>query len=345
MPYAGELAALATAGCWVATALAFEAAGRRIGSLTVNIVRLVMAVGLLALAGWAMRGLPFPTDASAHAWLWLSVSGLVGFTFGDLCIFRAFVVLGSRLSTLMMSLAPPITALIGWLVLGETLGALDLTAMAMIVGGIAWAVLDREKRRPGGGGDGGDGGGTEAGGGGAQATAPEALAGEPPPGGDGGTGGRASRAVRLGGSTSRTWGVLLGIGGAVGQAGGLVLSKFGMADYDPFASTQIRVIAGLVGYMVLFTAVGWWRRVPAALGDRRAMGYTTVGAFFGPFLGVSLSLVSVQLIPTGIAASLMATTPVLIIPVVVFSGQERVGLGGVLGAVLAVAGVALLFMG
>ncbi len=331
MPYAGELAALATAGCWVATALAFEAAGRRIGSLTVNIVRLVMAVGLLALTGWAMRGLPFPTDASAHAWLWLSVSGLVGFTFGDLCIFRAFVVLGSRLSTLMMSLAPPITALIGWLVLGETLGTRDLAAMAMIVGGIAWAVLDREKRRPGAG------GGTTA-----QATAPQAAAGEPPPGTGGGTPGRAAR---LGGSTSRTWGVLLGIGGAVGQAGGLVLSKFGMAAYDPFASTQIRVIAGLAGYLVLFTAVGWWRRVPAALRDRRAMGLTTVGAFFGPFLGVSLSLVSVQLIPTGIAASLMATTPVLIIPVVVFSGRERVGLGGVAGAVLAVAGVVLLFIG
>lgn len=328
--YAGELAALATAGCWVATALAFEAAGRRIGSLTVNIVRLVMAVGLLALAGWAMRGLPFPTDASAHAWLWLSVSGLVGFTFGDLCIFRAFVVLGSRLSTLMMSLAPPITALIGWLVLGETLGARDLAAMAMIVGGIAWAVLDREKRRPG------DGGGATA-----QATTPQA-AGQPAPDTGSAT---AGRAARLGGSTSRTWGVLLGIGGAVGQAGGLVLSKFGMADYDPFASTQIRVIAGLAGYVALFTVVGWWRRVPAALRDRRAMGLTTVGAFFGPFLGVSLSLVSVQLIPTGIAASLMATTPILIIPVVVFSGRERVGLGGVAGAVLAVAGVVLLFLG
>jgi len=331
MPYAGELAALATAGCWVATALAFEAAGRRIGSLTVNLVRLVMAVGLLALAGWAMRGLPFPTDASAHAWLWLSISGLVGFTFGDLCIFRAFVVLGSRLSTLMMSLAPPITALIGWLVLGERLGGRDLLGMAMILGGIAWAVMDREKRRP-------EVGATAS----AAATVPEAVAAQPAPGTRPTA---AGRAARLGGSTSRRWGVLLGIGGAVGQAGGLVLSKYGMADYDPFASTQIRVIAGLAGYMLLFTAVGWWRRVPAALADRRAMRFTTIGAFFGPFLGVSLSLVSVQLIPTGIAASLMATTPVLIIPVVVLGGKERVGLGGVAGAVLAVAGVALLFLG
>ena len=126
MLYAGQLAALGTAFCWVATALAFEAAGRRIGSLTVNLVRLVLAAGLLALEGWLVRGLALPVDAPPSAWLWLSVSGLVGFTFGDLCLFRAFVVLGSRLSTLMMSLAPPLTAVLGFLVLGEVLSGRDL---------------------------------------------------------------------------------------------------------------------------------------------------------------------------------------------------------------------------
>ena len=104
------------------------------------------------------------------------------------------------------------------------------------------------------------------------------------------------------------------------------------------------MLAGTAGYLVLFTALGWWRRLPAAVKDRRAMGLTATGAFFGPFLGVSLSLVAVQLIPAGVAASLMAVTPVLIIPVVVLLGRERVGPGGVAGALLAVAGVAVLFL-
>jgi drug/metabolite transporter (DMT)-like permease len=291
----------------VASALAFEGAGRRIGSLTVNLLRLAMAAGLLGLWGWAVRGLAWPADASPHAWRWLSVSGLVGFTFGDLCLFRALVVLGSRLSTLMMSLAPPLAALLGWLVLGEVLSPLDLAGMVLTVGGVAWAVAERQRMRPVAQGDG---------------------PGPPPP---------------LDPGRRRAAGVLLGLGGAVGQAGGLVLSKLGMGGYDPFAATHVRVLAGLVGYVVLFTLLGRWRRVGAALGERAALGFTAVGAFFGPFLGVSLSLLAVQRIEAGVAASIMATTPVLILPVVALTGRERVGPGGVLGALVAVAGVMLLF--
>lgn len=300
MPHAGELAALGTATCWVASALAFEGAGRRIGSLNVNLLRLVVAAALLSLWGWIVRGHPWPSDASGHAWRWLTLSGLVGFTFGDLCLFRAFVVLGSRLSTLMLSLAPPLAAVLGWLLLGEVLAPVDLAGMALTAGGIAWAVAERRRWRHG----------------------------EPVP------------PVDPGGS--RVEGVLLGLGGALGQGGGLVLSKLGMGGYDPFAATQVRVLAGLAGYVVLFTLLGRWRRVAAALGQRAALGLTAVGGFFGPFLGVSLSLVAVQRIEAGVAASLMATTPVLILPVVVLLGRERVGLGGVLGALVAVAGVALL---
>lgn len=305
--HAGELAALGTAGCWVASVLAFEAAGRRIGSLTVNLIRLVMAIALGALAGWALRGLPLPTDATPHAWLWLSISGLVGFTFGDLCLFRAFVVLGARLSSLMMSLVPPLTAVIGWALLGEVLGGRELAGMAMTVGGVVWALAERMRRT------GGRTAGRPAG------AAPPALPGP------------------------TLWGVALGLGGALGQAGGLVLSKYGMGGYDPFAATQIRVLAGTAGYIALFTALGRWGRVVRATADRRAMAHTATGAFFGPFLGVSLSLLAVQHTLTGVAASIMSTTPVLIIPAVVLLGRERVGPGGWLGAALAVAGVVVLF--
>lgn len=300
-PFAGELAALATAGCWVASALAFEAAGRRVGSLTVNLIRLVIAIGLGAAAGWALRGLALPVDAPPRAWLWLSVSGLVGFTFGDLCLFRAFVVLGSRLSTLMMALVPLLTAAIGWAVLGEVLGPRDLAGMALTVGGVAWAVVERMRAAP-------------------------PQPGEP----------ALPRPTAAG--------LALGLGGALGQAGGLVLSKLGMGGYDPFAATQIRVLAGTAGYVVLFTALGRWGRVARALPDRRAMAATAAGAFFGPFLGVSLSLLAVQRTLAGVAASIMATTPVLILPVLVLLGRERVGPAGWLGAGTAVAGVALLFL-
>jgi drug/metabolite transporter (DMT)-like permease len=294
-PHAGELAALATACCWTTSALAFEAAGRRGGSLALNLIRLVPAFLLLSVYSWLVRGVAFPVDASAHAWLWLSLSGLIGFTVGDLCLFRAFVRVGARVSMLLMATAPLLTTLLGLLIMGELLSARQLLGMLLTVTGVSSVALERR---------------------------PDA----------------AGQLRRL-----PLDGILLALGGAAGQALGLVLSKLGMGAYDAFAATQIRVLAGIVGLSVVFTAIGWWPRVRAALADRRALVPTGIGAFFGPFLGVSLSLVAVKYTYAGVAATLMALVPVLIIPVSVLLFGEKVSRTAVLGALVAVAGTALLF--
>jgi drug/metabolite transporter (DMT)-like permease len=299
-PYLGQTAALGTAVCWSFSALAFTAAGRRIGVLPLNLIRLVMAFGFLCLAAWGLRGLALPVDASPRAWGWLAVSGLIGFVFGDLCLFRAYVLIGPRLSSLMMSLAPPLTALIGWVVLRETLNGRDALGMALTVGGIAWAVLERRPEAPG----------EEA---------------HPGP--------QASLA-----------GLSLAFCGALGQAGGLVLSKLGMGSYNPVAATQVRVLAAIAGYALLLLAFRGWPRVGKALEDRPALGYATLGAFFGPFLGVSLSLFAVRHTTAGVTASIMALQPVLVIPLVMLLHRERVGIAGFAGALVAAAGVALLFL-
>lgn len=290
----GQSAALATAACWAVTALAFESAGKRVGSLPVNLIRLLIGFLLLVPLVWIRRGLPFPTDAQPSAWLWLGVSGLIGFAFGDLCLFRAFVLVGSRIAVLLMSLVPPMTALIGGAVLGESLTPREWTGMAITVTGIAWVV--RERR-------------------------PDAVEGGGP------------LPVR---------GVLLGVGGAVGQAVGLVLSKLGMGGYDAFAANQIRVLAGIVGFTVIFTASGLWPRFRQAFRNPEAMRRTAFGGVFGPFLGVSLSLVAVQHTEAGVAATLMALTPVVILPLAATLRRERVSVRAAAGALLAVAGTAVL---
>jgi drug/metabolite transporter (DMT)-like permease len=122
-----------------------------------------------------------------------------------------------------------------------------------------------------------------------------------------------------------------------------VLSKLGMGSYDPFAATHIRAIAGTAGFALLFTATRSWPRVSRGLRDRRAMAETAAGSFFGPFLGVGLSLLAVQKTQAGVAATIMALTPVLIVPVVRLTRHEHVSTRAALGALLAFAGVALLF--
>ncbi|MBX7080857.1 MAG: DMT family transporter [Nannocystaceae bacterium] len=293
----GELAALGTALCWAFTSIWFAAASRRVGALPVNFVRMPIALVYLALWGLFTRGHALPFDASAHAWTWLTASALAGFAFGDLCLFRAFVLIGPRLGSLVMASAPPITALLGWLALGEQLDARQLAGMAATTAGIAIAIRERRAQD-------------------------------------------AQDGLRDRGALTR--GVVLALGGALGQASGLVLAKHGMGDYDPFAATQIRVIVGLGAFAVMVTAARAWPAVGAAIRDRRALGLASLGATFGPFLGVALSLLAAQNTATGVAASLMAVQPLLVIPLAVWLHGERVGKGALVGAALAVLGVALL---
>ena len=141
----GEFSALGVAVCWTLSALFFEKAGSKIGSLAVNVIRLTMAVVLLGLAGWVARGYFFPSDATAYQWFWLSLSGFIGFFLGDLCLFHSYSIIGSRMAQLVMTLAPPITAFIGFLFLGEHLSFRQIMGISIAVFGILIAMLGKEK--------------------------------------------------------------------------------------------------------------------------------------------------------------------------------------------------------
>jgi drug/metabolite transporter (DMT)-like permease len=300
--YFGEIAGLLTAVFWTVTSMAFESAGKKVGSLAVNLIRLVMAFFFIGVYNWIARGFFFPTDASLFQWQWLALSGLVGFVIGDLLLFQAFVVIGARISMLMMSLAPPFAAFVGWLMLGEVLTPKSWLGMAITMVGIVIVILKREKTEQNG------------------------------------------SIVRKLTSSYSVPGILLALGGALGQAAGLVLSKKGMGSYDAFSASQIRVFAGIAGFAILFIFMKRWPRVWAALKHGSAMKRITLGAFFGPFLGVSFSLLAVQHTETGIAATLMAIVPVLIILPAVIIFKEKVNWKEILGAVVTVGGVALFFL-
>jgi drug/metabolite transporter (DMT)-like permease len=139
-------------------------------------------------------------------------------------------------------------------------------------------------------------------------------------------------------------GILFAIGGAVGQSLGLVLSKFGLRDYDPFAATQIRIIAGIAGFALLITIMSRWGSIFKAVQSRSAIRSTSLGAFFGPFLGVSFSLISVKHTEAGIASTIMALVPVLIIAPAVILYKQKVTVPEIIGAVISVGGVAVFFL-
>ncbi len=292
----GEFAALLVAIFWTVSALAFESASNRLGSVAVNILRLIIGFIFLSTLTLILRGKLLPTDASHENWIWLTLSGLIGFVFGDLFLFKSYTIIGSRFSMLIMTLVPPLTALFGWIIMGEHLTKLNFIGMTLTFSGIVMAIFSREN-------------------------------------------GNERYKMKL-----APIGVLYAFGGAVGQASGLVLSKFGMNGYDPFASTQIRIIAGIAGFAVLVTVMKRWLSVKSALKDAKGMKSLSLGAFFGPFLGVSFSLLSVKYTKAGIASTIMALTPVFILLPATLLYNEKVTKAEVAGAIISVAGVALFFV-
>jgi drug/metabolite transporter (DMT)-like permease len=289
--HVGELASLLTAVCWTLSAIFFEKAGRRVGSLSVNILRLFLGILFLGITTLFTRGMFFPMDATLYNWVWLGISGIIGFFLGDLFLFKSYTIIGSRTSQLVMSLAPMITAVIGWFFLDEILSAKSILGIVVSVSGIMIAVAGK----------------------------------------------RLKLNVPL-------RGFLYALGGAAGQALGLILSKKGMGDYDAVAATQIRAIFGLFSFVCLVTFLHRWKRVFRTAGDGKSMKAITVGTIFGPFIGVALSLYAVQHTETGIASTLMALVPIFILVPTAFMFKEKITARQVIGAVISIAGASIFFL-
>lgn len=289
--HTGEIAGLMVALCWTMSALFFEKAGHKIGSLTVNVIRLSLAVVLLGITTFFTRGFFFPTDATHYQWFWLGLSGIIGFFLGDLFLFKSYTVIGSRTAQLIMSLCPMLTALIGWFFLDEKLSLKSILGIVICVTGIIIAISNRN--------------------------------------------------LKL---NIPFKGFLLAFGGALGQAVGLILSKKGIGNYDPVAATQIRALFGLICFALFITFLGRWKQVSAAFTSKSALKSVTVGTFFGPFVGVALSMFAIQHTKTGIASTLMALVPVFIIWPSAVMFKERITIPQIIGAFVSIAGVSLFFL-
>jgi drug/metabolite transporter (DMT)-like permease len=289
----GQFAALGTAICWTFGALCFEYSSKKIGSMSLNVIKMYLSFALFTVFAWLFRGRPFPTDAGGDAWLWLGLSGIIGFVLGDLFLFSAFATIGARTSMLIMSLTPPITALLGFFVLGERLAPRHCLGMAITMSGVATVILtsksgSKELKHP-------------------------------------------------------VKGLLFAFIGMIGQAVGLVLSKYGMGEYNAFSATQIRIFAGMIGFTLLLFYSKGWQRLMAALKDKQAMRASVTGSILGPFLGVYLSLLAIQNTSTGIASTIIMIVPVLIIPFSMLLFKEKINLREIIGAIVAVTGTAIMF--
>lgn len=295
IPFLGEIAGLLTAVCWSGSSLVFSTATRRLGTVLVNIARLVFALIFLAVLIVASGT---TVQVSSAQMVYFGISGVIGLALGDSFLFRSYLHIGPRLSMLVMSIAPAISAICAWFILGEHLNFLGITGIIITVSGVALVVYE-----PGAGG-------------------------------------------RLAGSDLAVGLLSAGVA-AVSQGVGLTFAKLAFMEgpVDGFVAAALRIAASLV---VLLPLVLLFRRLPdpvqAFRNDTQGFWLTVLGSILGPFIGITLSLLAVQHTKVGIAATLIATVPIIMLPMVHFIYHERLSPRSILGACIAVLGVAVLFL-
>jgi drug/metabolite transporter (DMT)-like permease len=291
--YIGEIAALLTAGCWSVNSILFSDAGRKIGSRSVNHLRMWLALLFLVGIQWVAYQQPLPV-VTPSAWMFLALSGIIGFSAGDALLFEAYVLIGPRMGMLMMTTVPVFSVGLGWMFLGEKLGIRQLVAVFITVVGIAMVIREKIHRSP------------------------------------------DWKTLRRG--------ALLGLGGALGQAVGLLFSKKGMLEgVQPISANLIRVLAAVVVISLLRFGRGQFFRDFAKFRQPGIGIRITGGALFGPVLGVVLSLVAVLNAHMGIASTLMSLSPVFLIPLSRLIYREYISPGTVFWTLVAIAGAGWLF--
>ncbi len=300
----GESAALTTAILWTACSIFFASAGRRIGALSLNAWRILMAVCFLGTAHILLFGTIVPA-ANQEQYGWMALSGIIGLAIGDFGYFGCLVCMGPRRGVLLMSMHPIFTAILAWIWLHEYLSQWTVIGIAMVLTGVIIAILEQGH-----------------------------VHDEP----------ITRERLMLGG--------FFGLVGSAGQGIGIVVAKYGMVEaaspgadsLDPLSATLIRMVAACIFVWLAVLVTKNLASVLKARKDIYAMKRTFAGALSGPFLGVWMSMIAVTYALAGVAATLMSLMPILIIPVVYVLYKEKTSMRGIMGAVIAFIGVAVLFL-
>ena len=297
MLYIGEIAAIITSITFAINSTLFTLAGRQVGSIVVNRLRLAAASLLLLIAHWILLGSPWPVEAGFDRWFWLGLSGIVGLVLGDALLFQSFVLVGPRLAMLMMSLAPVMSALLAWIFLEEYLKLAQIAGILVTLLGVVWVVIEKN----------------------------------------------SAKVVDQG---QYIKGILMGFGGAVGQAVGFVMAKIGLTEgFSPISGNYIRMVTAMVLiWLITLFRREFSRTISEGIKNPSAVLKIAAGAFSGPFLGVSLSLFALQHTSVGVASTLMALPPLFLLPVDYYYFKERFGWGAIAGTALALIGVGILFI-
>lgn len=310
MAHLGEFIALMVSFSWTISSIFADLAVRRIGSMSTNVIRLFMSFILLGLILWITLGAPYPVYADGKTLLWLGLSAVVGYIFGDWCLFNCYLSIGARFGQLLMTLAPPIAAITGWIMLGEKLSWTSLIAMAVTLAGLAISILGRGEGHK------------------VRFTLP--LKGI---------------VFGIGAGLGQGVGLVLSKIGLTYYAEAIPADAPAIVNTMlPFASTMFRAVIGGFGFLAIMALQKDLPTLASSLKNGKGMKYTAIMTVFGPALGVSMSLMALRYTSAGIASTLMALSPVFIMVPYSIIFKQKIKLREIIGVAVTMTGVALFFL-
>ncbi len=293
--YIGELFALITAFLWSGSSFAFSAASLRVGAIQLNINRMILA-SVFLIVTILLAGVNY--EVNSNQIFYLIISSIIGLVIGDSFLFYAYTEIGARLSMLLMTLSPALSAITAYLIIDERLSPLAVLGMIVTVSGVTLVVSEKKNN--------------------------------------------SNSKFQL---TRK--GFIYGVIGAAGQAVGLVFAKmaFQAGSLNGFVATFIRVFSAVIILLPIASLFRIYKN-PFIIykNDLKALALTLTGTTLGPYLGITFSLFAVEYAKVGIASTLMSTMPIIMLPMSKILHKEKLSLRTVIGSVIAVAGVAILFM-
>lgn len=302
---AGELIALVTTLCWSLGIFPFTEASKRIGTAPVNQYRLLLAWLLISIILFFSESLSLTelfSNPKPYHYLFLGLSGIIGFTIGDYCSFKSFTILGPKLGSLYTTFAPGAALSMGFFVLGEKINLIGILGIAVTIGGVIWLTLSKKD------------------------TAAAEHAGFK----------RDKTGIILGitGALCQGTGLVLSKYGMDYYAE-KIPTMHAVWIRLLFAFVAAFVVSIIGNKLIQNTK-------PVFANKNNAIPYMVLGTLLGPICGVTCSLIAIQKIEVAVAQTIFALLPIVVLPVNLLVYKEKITLQSVFACLIAILGVIIL---
>lgn len=295
--FQGEIAALIAAFLWAICSTIYAILGAKIPPLLLNLLKGLVAIFFIFLTFIITNQIN--PNCNVETGILLGISGIIGIGIGDTAYLKALNYLGARKTLLLETLAPPLSTILAYFLLGESLTFLACIGIFITIIGVVWVITERTKE------------------------------------------------VVITNNKIGIEGLKWGLIAAMSQSLGAVISRFALSTTDilPLWSTLFRLIGGtIIVVILLLNKKENQITIIKTIWSVKTFLIITFTAFGSTYLGIWLQQTSLKFAPAGIAQTLLATSPLFVIPIAMALG-EKVSFRAILGALVALIGIGFLFVG